>query len=58
MAMARRIVMILTELPRQFRWSYVPPLLVGEVEMSFMFRANHSVKATIFHITVWATTLG
>ena len=26
--MARRIMMILTELPRQFRWSYVPPLMV------------------------------
>jgi len=28
MAMVRHIVMILTELPRQFRWSYVPPLMV------------------------------
>ena len=26
--MTRRILMILTELPRQFRWSYVPPLMV------------------------------
>ena len=24
----QRIVMIVTELPRQFRWSYVPPLMV------------------------------
>ena len=28
MAITRHIVMILTELPRQFRWSYVPPLMV------------------------------
>ena len=32
--------------------------LVREGEMSFMFRANHWLKATIFHMAVWATTPG